>query len=335
MNKPQKKSISGVYIIDSKVEFNYLACTLRSVDKDISFTLLAASSECFHFLLQNQGDLVNKSKLTYEGWEKYGLHVSDNTFYQNVLVIRKGLKACGIDYEVIKTLPRKGLLIPQTIQVKRIVDEFVASPQNDALAETEVDAIDSKNSPFSEACLAGAGVQGEVENRLTTEESSAPQAGCSPVGADAPAQNELLSPDDGNHRKEDTSARAGILLRISGFQLNGRFLCGLTVGSAIFFYAVFCIYLLTSNMDFFEKYTPLKAVSNCHISASTNQQDAIDVNELLSKYNVSCAKDEYIYLTHYDFIKRVSIIQCERPLGHDIKMNKCVSYYVLDSEYEV
>ena len=51
------------------------------------------------------------------GWEQYKLTASDHTLHQHVLVLRKALKTCGLEVEIIKTIPRKGLLIPESIKI--------------------------------------------------------------------------------------------------------------------------------------------------------------------------------------------------------------------------
>lgn len=106
-----------IYSIEDLVTFNVSTGVLHSIKDNSSCTLLAASSECFISLLENHGHLVSKKTLIEQGWEKYGLHVSDNTFYQNILMLRKGLRTCGIDKEIIKTIPRKGLLISEDVKI--------------------------------------------------------------------------------------------------------------------------------------------------------------------------------------------------------------------------
>lgn len=326
--------MNGRYLIDNKVEFNCSACTLRSVDKDISFTLLAASSECFHFLLQNHGSLVNKSKLTYEGWEKYGLHVSDNTFYQNVLIIRKGLKACGIDYEVIKTLPRKGLLIPESIDIKKIVDNTAGSPREDSPAETSSDTPRAVESSPSKAFFDAFATQQEVESPKEPEATKALPGEESPTASIAAVEDVTNLAEDSQQR-DARPERVGRSFFASKFHLSVRCTCGLVAGAAMIAYGVFCGYLMTSGTNYFEKYIPINTMSSCHILASANQRNAGDIDELLSEYNIRCDKDKYMYFTRNDFIKRVSIIRCERPLGVGNNMSNCISYYVLDNEYEV
>lgn len=123
--------VSNKYNIEGKVHFDSSTGILYSLTDDKKFTLLAASSECFITLLESQGSLVSKNELIKQGWSKYGLHVTDNTFYQNILVLRKGLKYCGIEKEIVKTIPRKGLIIPLEVDIKLVNNELVLSEAHD------------------------------------------------------------------------------------------------------------------------------------------------------------------------------------------------------------
>lgn len=120
------KKNNSSYLIEDKIEFSPTTNALRSLLDDSHFTLLAASAECFLYLLKNHGKLVSKAELMHAGWEQYGLHVSDNTFYQNILVLRKGLKLCGINSEVIRTISRKGLMIPLSVKINTKEESVVS-----------------------------------------------------------------------------------------------------------------------------------------------------------------------------------------------------------------
>ncbi|MBJ2116418.1 MULTISPECIES: winged helix-turn-helix domain-containing protein [Proteus] len=138
------------YLIEDAITYFPSENVLFSNKTGEEIKLLASASECFHFLLKNQGKLISKPTLIEVGWGQYALHVSDSTFYQNILNLRKGIKECGVEGEVIKTVPRKGLLIPDNIKVSFILkndennflhDEAEAeikeftSPSNNATSE--------------------------------------------------------------------------------------------------------------------------------------------------------------------------------------------------------
>lgn len=121
MKKIQYIDNMQIYRIEGVVDFNPENNTLSAVSKNIEISLLSAASSVLLTLIKNHGQLVRQKDLIHEGWEKHGLHVSSNTFYQNILTIRKGIRQCGISAQVLKTVPRKGLTIPLTISINKVV----------------------------------------------------------------------------------------------------------------------------------------------------------------------------------------------------------------------
>lgn len=121
-----------LYLIEGIVEFKPHDNCLISLTTGEKKTLLAAASSCLHLLLQHQGTLVTKKALFEAGWEKDGLHVTDNTFYQNVLTLRRSLSSLGIERNIIITVTRKGLMIPNDVNAKKLTEENAsASPKED------------------------------------------------------------------------------------------------------------------------------------------------------------------------------------------------------------
>ncbi|HEJ9057521.1 TPA: hypothetical protein SML50_001788 [Serratia fonticola] len=115
--KTSDQETSSCFVIADAVIFCPMENIFKSISNGVEFPILVSASECFLHLIKNHGVLITKGTLMQIGWEQYGLHVSDNTYYQNILTLRKGLRQCGIDCEVIKTVPRKGLLIPSSIKI--------------------------------------------------------------------------------------------------------------------------------------------------------------------------------------------------------------------------
>ncbi|EIW9476984.1 winged helix-turn-helix domain-containing protein [Klebsiella aerogenes] len=109
------------YIVENVVEFSPQEHTLYSRVNGNKVTLLASASECFLCLLENHGELVTKKELIHIGWEQYNLHVSDSTFNQNIFTLRKAFKDCGLNYEIIRTIPRKGLMVSKTININLLI----------------------------------------------------------------------------------------------------------------------------------------------------------------------------------------------------------------------
>lgn len=329
---------TSLYHIDNKVEFDPQKCLLRSVNADTTFTLLAASSECFLILLMNHGRLVNKSKLFYQGWEKYGLHVSDNTFYQNILVLRKGLKACGIDYEVIRTLPRKGLIIPDTIHVSQIT---MPSAENSPPLSAAVDlqqAIENdalSGTANTEAVLkAAAPLQAEIlsalpEHTRTTE--AARTYNCHEgehLNPPTHFSDSLRDDEKGQDRKKSIIFTVPTLL--TRYRVISLLLLVLCATSFLYF-----IYSINSVSDsYFSHYIKKNMANGCNVYISANTLPALNIDEFLSKKGIGCEHNETIYVSTHEFIARKSVLKCSKPFGSDSKENPCISYYILDGEYD-
>lgn len=107
---------NSVIIINGKVIFAPESNSLYPVnDTSKPVVLHTPSSQCLRLLLQNNNQVVSQKILFEEIWEKNGALVTPNTLYQNIALIRKALKAAGLDEEVIKTIPKQGIKISAQI----------------------------------------------------------------------------------------------------------------------------------------------------------------------------------------------------------------------------
>ncbi len=109
------------YLIGDCIEFRPEDNSLYSRSTGETITLFVAASRCLLLLLNQQGKVVSQKELFEAGWQKNGIGVSNNTFYQNILMLRKGLKHAGYEETVIKTVPRQGLTVPSTVPVEKIM----------------------------------------------------------------------------------------------------------------------------------------------------------------------------------------------------------------------
>lgn len=97
-------------LINEVVHFFPASNMLRSVRSGGPEIILNAPvGRCLGLLLESPGKTVLRQYFYDEVWLKHGLYVTDNTFYQNISILRKALKTVGINDDVIKTVPRKGL----------------------------------------------------------------------------------------------------------------------------------------------------------------------------------------------------------------------------------
>lgn len=136
-----------VYLIEGVIKFNPQDNSLISIETGERRTLLAAAASCLHLLLQYQGNLVTKKALFEAGWENDGLYVTDNTFYQNILILRRSFISLGFEKTLIITLTRKGLMIPADIDVQKLSEPSFRNEVEEVQIDinvTEAASIDNK-----------------------------------------------------------------------------------------------------------------------------------------------------------------------------------------------
>lgn len=74
-------------------------------------------NRCLLLLLKNPGDIVRQETLLTEVWEKNGQYVTMNTLYQNVLLLRRGMREAGIIVSAIRTIPKIGVKFVGKVQL--------------------------------------------------------------------------------------------------------------------------------------------------------------------------------------------------------------------------
>lgn len=75
------------------------------------------ASRCLELLLKQPGITVSQSELFSEVWEKNGQYVTANTLYQNISLLRKGMREAGLAKNVIRTVPKIGVVYSGTVEV--------------------------------------------------------------------------------------------------------------------------------------------------------------------------------------------------------------------------
>ncbi|MGG8135384.1 winged helix-turn-helix domain-containing protein [Klebsiella aerogenes] len=128
-----------LYKIEERVHFSPNDNTLRNFINGETVTLLSAASECLKILIEAQGCVVSRDEIKELVWGKRGIVVSDNTFYQNMLNLRRGLEKVGIGNRIISTHYGKGVTIDDSIEIKLITLTLTDSAPS--LSETEKDIV--------------------------------------------------------------------------------------------------------------------------------------------------------------------------------------------------
>jgi len=119
------------WIINDNIEFRPDSKKLISVtNPEINVVLTTPASRCLLLLLEASPDVVTQQEFFKKVWEDEGMLVPANTLYQNISIVRRGLRAVGeTDRILVATVPRKGFQIDKSVKIAR-----VAAAQADEVA---------------------------------------------------------------------------------------------------------------------------------------------------------------------------------------------------------
>lgn len=106
------------YVINNIVEFHPAASTLRDLNNpDRVVVLNSPAGRCLLLLIDRAGTIVTQQEFLEIVWQRRGMLVSPNTYYQNISILRKGLKKIGFEVDPIVTIPRIGLTLASDTQI--------------------------------------------------------------------------------------------------------------------------------------------------------------------------------------------------------------------------
>ncbi|QCT18388.1 transcriptional regulator [Jejubacter calystegiae] len=279
------------YIINSKVEFRPAVSTLKPLDGHGSeVELNSPAARCLLLLIHKQGEIIGQQEFMDEVWGKNGIHVTSNTYYQNISILRKALKKAGIDDEIIVTIPRVGLTLASETQV---VCEGRESKPPVSPAEHSARSEQSKESPDS-----------NIQNSILEISSEKPQP--TVIGGSPPL----------------TEAR------IPRAHFNGCISPGILclVAGVLFFWWT----QHHTQKNYYSNYQFIYQGKGCKIYAYHLLKTQSFKNEVINwgmKFSSDCAIHPYIYIDKYEILPRVSVIRCDKEIN---KNNECISEYFVE-----
>ncbi|MEB6379563.1 winged helix-turn-helix domain-containing protein [Leclercia adecarboxylata] len=105
------------FIINNEIIFDADSFELKPINSVGEVVVLnAPTSRCLQLLIEQKNEVVSRDDFLEQVWLARGIVVSQNTFYQNISLLRKSLKNSGLTEDIIITVRRKGFtLAPNTI----------------------------------------------------------------------------------------------------------------------------------------------------------------------------------------------------------------------------
>lgn len=111
-------------IINQEVIFNANMNELRPLaGGGECISLNAPTARCLLLLLQNRDKVISRDEFLASVWETRGIVVSQNTFYQNISLLRKALVKAGLSEDIIITVRQKGFSVAPDTLIIPLSDE--------------------------------------------------------------------------------------------------------------------------------------------------------------------------------------------------------------------
>ncbi|SFO51878.1 DNA-binding winged helix-turn-helix (wHTH) domain-containing protein [Candidatus Pantoea varia] len=287
------------YIINGFIEFHPAASTLSNLnDPEKVVVLNSPASRCLLLLLQKSNEIVTQHEFMKTVWEKNGMLITPNTFYQNISLLRKGLKKVGMLEDPIMTIPRVGLTLASGTLIKKRSSEKLAD-----ISQEHPFLIDeyskTQEAPEHDSLIR----QPEVEE--VEPKAAIPVAGIT-------AEPMINQPQE-------------VLIPRKSFSLY------LWVMGLVAMFSLVVIVSLTNSgcniRHYFSDYHFLANTSGCHIfiaDKNATPDDKIRMMSLVSQFKISCSDYPWVYITHYVMLPRISVVRCNKQMS---EQNICISEY--------
>jgi DNA-binding winged helix-turn-helix (wHTH) protein len=127
-----------LWIIDDNIEFVPEKNKLASLSRpELSVLLTRPASRCLMLLLETAHSVVLHQTFFEKVWPDEVVQVPTNTLYQNISIVRRGLRTVGeTDKTILATVSRRGFQIESNVKVVRIsAEEYNNTARVEALYE--------------------------------------------------------------------------------------------------------------------------------------------------------------------------------------------------------
>ena len=115
-------------MINGEVIFDVNSGELKSLSPPGESSVLnAPTARCLQLLIEKDGSVVSRDDFMEQVWLARGIVVSQNTFYQNISLLRKSLKMAGLTKDIVTTVRRKGFTLTSGTLIQPVHDEVLVN----------------------------------------------------------------------------------------------------------------------------------------------------------------------------------------------------------------
>ena len=143
--------MSSKIILNHRIVYDKSSGTLKDIENRYDEIILTTpANNCLLVLLSNKPEITTQKELFEEVWEKHGIPINANTLYQNISMIRKAFRQLGIEDNIIVTVPRRGMLVAESVVITGYDEHQDKVNNHDALLlnSTLSDLVSDKSNNF-------------------------------------------------------------------------------------------------------------------------------------------------------------------------------------------
>lgn len=282
------------YIINEAIEFHPAKSTLRNINNpDSLVTLNSPAGRCLLLLINRVGNIVTQQEFMDVVWKQSGMQVTSNAYYQNISVLRKGLKRIGLGEDIIVTIPRIGLTLASGTRIRKVEPEVMHEAtlfaEQDVNHENSSDVPDASAYEYSEICDHEVIAKDTVTVVVTDDVPK-------PLPSSMPSSK---------------------ILAVSALIITG---------AAVLAYFV----IANQKPHYFSDYIHVKKIKDCEIFLSQALPNKSDRERALiygERFTNDCVNYPWIYITKVPNLSRTSVIRCEKQFD---RSSSCISEYFME-----
>lgn len=137
--------MTQVYLLNGTVAFWPQKHKLVSqVEEGKTLALSNPASRCLDLLIRHHGEVILRDTFFQQVWINNGAQVTNNTFYQNISLLRRAFKEFGLNEEWIVTVPKVGIKLESQLQIDTCEEDEPVPPAAELARSTPTTAEATK-----------------------------------------------------------------------------------------------------------------------------------------------------------------------------------------------
>lgn len=281
----------------------------------------SSASYCFELLIARQGEIVSHEAFYQYAWRRFGMEVSANALYQSISLIRKNLLACDIRQDVIRTIPRRGFMLSNSI----LIEESTITPEQSVTDEEIVVGEGEQNGENSNAALD----QDSKDAFLEKTTKPVIQNGENTLEKliNDTQHSESDSTDNSNNPESATFIISEHVKRYTP-SVRHLFVAGLSMMTILV-----CGFVLMAFSHYRQKMEFVKRfdINGCEIYGNEKADNSL-ITRIAGEIEMECSERKNIFITAFTNGERISVLQCKNTLSLFSYPN-CVSYYYIGRKW--